>query len=84
MVGGAARWLRGVHRVPRDLDVVVTPGQVPALVEALAGLGITASGQWLARAREAALRTGWGPLDVFVRTAAPAAMDVDGLAVARG
>jgi len=66
VVGGVARWLRDGHGRPRDLDIVVTPGSVTALVTELSGLGVPARAASLLRCRHVHFDTGWGPLDVFV------------------
>lgn len=66
VVGGTARWLLGDGTAPRDLDVAVEDADVPALVAALAIIGIEVSVASLCRARQVHLETSWGPLDVFV------------------
>lgn len=66
VVGGTARWLLGDGTAPRDLDVAVEEADVPALVAALAAIGVAVSAASLCRARQVHLETSWGPLDVFV------------------
>lgn len=83
VVGGSARWLRAAVGDPRDLDVVVTPDSVPALVAALNDLGVPAQAASLTRCRQVRFQTGWGPLDVFVEEDPPACgpVLVDGVPV---
>ena len=83
VVGGTARLLRGEAHRPRDLDVVVAQEAVPALVQALGALGETVCADALLRCGESAVRTSYGPLDVFVRRR-PAASGVlvDGVCLA--
>ena len=86
VVGGTARWLRGGPQAPRDLDLAVAEADLPALVDALAHLGVEVSAERLRRSGVVALRTAWGPVDVFVGAVPPAVpLTVDGctLAVAR-
>lgn len=80
VVGGTARRILGSSRRPLDLDVVVQAEDVPALVGALSPLGVQVSSQAMLRARSVALRTAWGPLDVFVCAKLPGSrtVDVDG------
>jgi NADPH-dependent ferric siderophore reductase len=66
VVGGTARWLRGAKQRPRDLDVVVDPASVPALVDALESLAVPVHLTTLLRCRDVRIDTPWGPLDVFV------------------
>ena len=83
VVGGTARWLRAGAGRPRDLDVVVDPSSVPALVRALAALGVAARAPAVLRCRDVQLATGWGPLDVFVGECPPSTtVLVEGVPVA--
>ena len=83
VVGGTARWLRSGGGRPRDLDVVVDPLSVPALVRALAALGVAARVVAVLRCRDVRFDTGWGPLDVFVDDCPPStAVLVEGVPVA--
>jgi len=84
VVGGSARWLRHGGVRPRDLDVVVPPLSIPALVVALARLDVDTDPAVLLRCGNAHLDTAWGPLDVFVATTTPRGgpVSVDGVAVA--
>lgn len=68
VVGSTARRLVGRCAVPpRDLDVVVAPGDVDRLADALAAVGVPAAAARLRRASVTSWATAWGPLDVFVR-----------------
>jgi NADPH-dependent ferric siderophore reductase len=68
VVGGLARRLHGADHRPRDLDVVVDPTGVPALLAALETLGVVTP----PRLRTCTtLATSWGPLDVFVASHPP-------------
>jgi hypothetical protein len=71
VVGGTARWLRAGSRWPRDLDVVVAEPQVPALVSALAQIGVHICAATLRECRQVGLTSAWGPLDVFVAESLP-------------
>ena len=71
VVGGTALWLRGGSRWPRDLDLTVTEPEVPALVSALAQIGVHIRAETLYRCRVVALTSAWGPLDVFVKETLP-------------
>jgi len=73
VVGGTARWLRAGSRWPRDLDVVVAEPQVPALVSALAQIGVHICAATLRECRQVGLTSAWGPLDVFVAESLPPA-----------
>ena len=80
VVGGTARWLcSGLLRSgplrPRDLDLVVEPTAVEALVSSLAELQVPARVAPVLRCRDVRFETAWGPLDVFV-DARPAARPV--------
>ncbi|TQL59675.1 hypothetical protein [Oryzihumus leptocrescens] len=83
VVGGSARWMRTGLGDPRDLDVVVTPESVPALVATLNDVGVPARAASLMRCRTVRYQTGWGPLDVFVAQVRPAygPVVVDGVPV---
>jgi hypothetical protein len=72
VVGGAARRLRGGAELARDLDLVVEPVDVDALVLALARCGTRVTRASLLRCRDVSLATAWGPVDVFVAVAPPA------------
>ncbi len=71
VVGGTALWLRGGSRWPRDLDLTVTEREVPALLSALAQIGVHLRAATLYRCRDVALTSAWGPLDVFVTKTLP-------------
>ena len=73
VVGGTARWLRAGSRWPRDLDVAVAEPQVPALVSALAQIGVHICAATLRECRQVGLTSAWGPMDVFVAESLPPA-----------
>ena len=66
VVGGTARWLRSGLLRPHDLDLVVEPTAVEALVSSLAELQVPARVAPVLRCRDVRFETAWGPLDVFV------------------
>jgi hypothetical protein len=82
VVGSAARSLREGSGEPRDLDIVVSEAELAALVGALARIGVAGTARGFARARDVALSTAWGPLDLFVGALPPwVPVDVDGTLV---
>lgn len=83
IVGGTARFLLGAPRRPRDLDVVVQSGNLPALCAALALRGGRRSPLRSAHPSPQRVSTAWSKVDVFVQDAVPACIDVviDGVIV---
>lgn len=75
IVGSTARRLRGAGVCPGDLDVAVTPQDLPNLAQPLATLGAHL-GPRLPNAGPVTVHTPWGPLDVFVTEALPPAETV--------
>lgn len=69
VVGGTARHLRGDPRRPRDLDVVVLPGALDGLAQAVTALGGSPLRPGPSPRR---VDTPWSPVDVFVEDDLPA------------